>query len=49
MGMPEFSECASELENYNFIRSSKEKMGTVISLQVDLAELITELDKIQQA
>lgn len=52
MNYPEFFGCADELENYNFIRierCKKDIKQSYVGLQVDLNELTSELDKLDQA
>ena len=47
MNYPEFFGCMDELENYNFIRiqrNKKDQKQSMVGLQVDLNELLSEID-----
>ena len=48
MNTAEFDQLAEELEGYKFLRieNTKKSAPTLVSLQADLGELLSELDKL---
>ena len=48
MNTAEFDQLAEELEGYKFLRieNNKKSAPTLVSLQADLGELLSELDKL---